>query len=76
MDVDEWLLYPNATAYRIDLAGEKEPFLFGMIVISRYGVFRRSAMNGLFHPYFVNYGRDKIYYFLRLYKEGASFFSS
>lgn len=27
-------------------------------------------MNGLFHPYFVNYGRDKIYFFWRLYKEG------
>ena len=51
--------------------GEREPLPLEDGVITRYGVFRRSALNGLFHPYFINYGRDKIYYYWRLNREGS-----
>lgn len=34
--------------------------------IEPYGVFRRSAINPIFHPYYINYGYDKIEFFNRI----------
>ena len=67
----EWAVLKGNKAYHIDMNGEREPLPLEDGVITRYGVFRRSALNGLFHPYFINYGRDKIYYYWRLNREGS-----
>ena len=32
----------------------------------RYGIFRRSAYDPIFHPYYIIYGRDKIEFFERM----------
>ena len=34
--------------------------------IEPYGVFRRSPLNPIFNPYFMNYGYDKIEFFDRI----------
>ena len=38
-------------------------------MIHRYGVFRRSALNTFYHPYYVDYGFNKIEFFHRLIVE-------
>lgn len=35
-------------------------------MIIRYGVFRRSALDPIFNPYFVDYGYDKIEFYKRI----------
>ena len=51
-----------------------EPSTIITIIIHRYGVFRRSALNTLYHPYYVDYGRDKIEFFHRLIAESLIVF--
>ena len=40
----------------------------------RYGVFRRSVMTPFFHPYYINYGYNKVEYVENLRQAGFSFF--
>ena len=40
-------------------------------MIHRYGVFRRSALNTFYHPYYVDYGFNKIEFFHRLIVESG-----
>lgn len=68
----DWSVLKGNKAYPIDMNGEREPLERASCVTCRYGVFRRSALNSLFHPYFINYGRDKIYYYWRLNRESRS----
>ena len=51
-----WSQDTNETIMPVQLSGEKEP----------YGVFRRSALNPLYHPFFLDYGRDKVELYWRL----------
>lgn len=37
----------------------------------RYGVFRRSVLNPIFHPYFFDYGGDKQEFYIRLRHVGS-----
>ena len=34
--------------------------------IEPYGVFRRSPLDPIFNPYFINYGYDKVEFFERI----------
>lgn len=35
----------------------------------RYGVFRRSVMTPFFHPYYINYGYNKVFFYRQLAQE-------
>ena len=50
----------NGKELRFSFYQKMEPFRFVFIVMYSYFVYRRSALNPLFHPYYINYGANKI----------------
>ena len=53
----------------VTIKSEMEPSNKLICVIHSYGVFRRSALNTIFHPYYVDYGFNKIEFYHRLIVE-------
>ena len=51
------------------ISSEKEPWGCGECVRRRYGVFRRSVMTPFFHPYYINYGYNKVFFYRQLAQE-------
>ena len=58
-------------AYYVPISKEKEPYSFPSHSTRRYGVFRRSALTPLFHPFFINYGYIMVGFYERLYLESS-----
>ena len=58
VDKEEWPKYTENFLIRINITGDKEP----------YGIIKRDPITPIFHPYFINYGYDKIafYHYLQL----------
>ncbi|KAK8800225.1 hypothetical protein WA171_004860 [Blastocystis sp. BT1] len=61
---NKWIQSRDVYATQVHITGEIEP----------YGVFRRSALNTFYHPYYVDYGFNKIEFFHRLIVEKYQFY--
>ena len=51
-----------------------EPFVLELELTNSYIIMRRSILNPIFHPYYIEYGYDKLEFFARLmaFKRGCS----
>ena len=56
--------------YSINLCKLCEPFDLLFICYSRYAIVRRNEINPIFHPYYINYGFNKVSFISRLIYDG------
>ena len=61
-----WITLHNNCIIPFQSQGDIEPCVMTLWIIHRYGVFRRSALDPIFNPYFIDYGYDKIEFFRRI----------
>ena len=73
MRVSKW--FRNSQAYPINICKLCEPYLIDSFFIHiSYAVIRRSEVNPIFHPYYINYGFNKIQYFEYWRLHGGKFY--
>ena len=69
MRVSKW--FRNSQAYPINICKLCEPYLIDSFFIHiSYAVIRRSEVNPIFHPYYINYGFNKVSFISRLIYDG------
>ena len=66
MNIYKWMEIEGDCIQQFVSTTEIEPWSFLTVLIIRYGVFRRSALDPIFNPYFVDYGYDKIEFYKRI----------
>lgn len=65
MNMSDWAT--SGKLLRAKLYNDMEPLLSRCVDLShRYGIFRRSVVDPLFHPFFYDYGGDKQDFYNRL----------
>ena len=62
-----WIQLNTTKAYETEVKRDLEPYWIGWRLSNRYIIMRRSPLNPIFHPYYIEYGYDKTEFFLRLY---------
>ena len=70
----QWIRLETVKAYKTEVKRDIEPFVLELELTNSYIIMRRSILNPIFHPYYIEYGYDKLEFFARLmaYKRGCS----
>lgn len=66
MNIYQWMSIDKYCLVEFTSTTEIEPWVLLLFLNERYGVFRRSALDPIFNPYFVDYGYDKIEFYKRI----------
>lgn len=66
MNIYQWMSIDKHCLVEFTSTTEIEPWVLLLFINERYGVFRRSALDPIFNPFFVDYGYDKIEFYKRI----------
>ena len=69
VDLDAFVNDRTTEVRPLAISSEKEPWAWSGGMRRRYGVFRRSVMTPFFHPYYINYGYNKVFFYRQLAQE-------
>lgn len=65
-NAEKWEIMTSKKAYPAVVPMLMEPYHSSMDVRNRYHIMRRSLKNPIFHPYYIEYARNKLEFFERL----------
>ena len=69
VDLDAFVNDRTTEVRPLAISSEKEPWAWSGGMRRRYGVFRRSVMTPFFHPYYISYGYNKVFFYRQLAQE-------